>query len=248
MTRSTRMLWGMLLVAPLMGACGDSLAAPPGGEVGARDLDFVLPELKGMRAKTEVLEAQTPLEPPALPEGFSAARSGGESAYIRETYVTAGFSGTDLWFEYGMSGYGTAWAMTPKFNIQEPGRGILIDTYGRGMAANYYVPMPFSASNREEFRTSTACGLVANVSVAFKVSLGVKVEPIDASLSVQMSGYTSTSQPGCPPINGGGGGGADDPGTKTGVKICYWEIWVDMDGYIVDIVFRGCYSAGGYLT
>lgn len=259
MIRSTRMMWGMcwlLAVVPVVNGCDESPSAP-GVEVASRDLDFVLPAVRG-EPRVVAHEAGEWTEGPAgteLVADLAAARGDSkvERAYIQDKFVTAYWSDKKLIFEYGMVAYGTGYSMKPRMDIRAVDGPFAMSEVGNGISLNLgIIPTWFRPRMKEELVVGQECGLIANVSVAFTAFLGLKFDPFDLSFSSSIESRASASQPRCPAPPGSGGSGTGSGGgtieTPGGYNICYYEVWVDLDGNIVEVLLLGCHRVGGGLA
>jgi hypothetical protein len=238
----------LVCIASVVG-CGESLSPPVRGEVGMRDLELVLPAIRGEPAVATATPIETPqawLDGLATPDGFANVGSTTTSeAYIKGTYVTAGWDKDVLWYEYGMSGLGTGYEMIPWFNVARDG-ATLVERTGTGIRLNLgMIPSSFTPSMRETYRPGPTCGLTVNVKVVFKVFTGISTDLLDLSLAAQREGGAFSSQPACPPPPTKTAGTPTEepvPGGGTKITICYFEVWVDKYGQVVDYRLITCES------
>ncbi len=251
--RSAR-LWklALLLVAgPLASACGDDSLAPPdvAAEIGTRDLDVWVPPLTRTVGAVESKAIDWPADwTPGPEDGMVSIRGGGEpvdgSAYIGSTYLTSGWDGDMLWYEYGMMGMGTGYSMVPTVRILKPDGTTLLQETTSGIKLTLNpIPVSFTPSMREEIRTGIFCGLTANITVGYRSFIGIEFDAFPLALSASKTARTSSSQPGCPsPTGSGGTGGSGGGGGGYYITYCRYEAYFTAWGDLIAITFLGCTS------
>lgn len=251
MTRTMRMLWGrwwMLAVIPLAGACDEAPSAPGGA---SRDLEFVLPALKGTPATISQTAWMRPADE-ALPSRFALAVGGpeepddggtpeepGEFALIFSKYVTSSFESDEFSYEYGLSGFGTSYSMRPTYRIFRKDGSTVVTGNGAGREESLYqVPLMMRPSASERIRVGMTCGASGSATVSFTVRIDTDLR-FSWHSQANDNASSGSSQVAC--TSTGGGGGGIPPQNGSVVEICYYEVWVDRYGNIVEMIPLGCY-------
>lgn len=246
----SRKWWMMVVVlaaGPMVGACGDDSLAPMdlSAEVGAKDLDVWVPPLVPATGMVESRAIEWPADWKLSSEASQAfsrgsrGTSGESSAYIGDVFLTAGWNGDELWYEYGMMGIGTGYSMTPTVRILKPDGSELLSETGTGIKLTLSpIPVSFTPAMREVIRTGIWCGLTANISVEFRSFTGINVDAFNIGLSASRTQRTATSQPGCAPTPPGAGA----PGGGSGgyITYCRYDAWYTSWGQLIAIEFLGC--------
>lgn len=187
--------------------------------------------------------------------GESAAayvQNAGENAvaFITDRGLVAWWKGDILNYYYWLVGYGTGYEMTSEIE--------LLNSDGTefrkvaGVSVRESVPIPTFLNPTlppAKYLTRVSCGLTANVRGRFRVWLGVDV-PLKLSLEVLRESLYWTAQPGCAPVqptpspvdDGTTGGDLTPTQTSGGLKICYYSVYVDINGDIVDVTFLSCHA------
>lgn len=249
----SRVRWMMVMVlavGPLAGGCGDSLApADLDSVIGAQDLAVWVPPPAQVVGKVESMPIAWPAEwkvtaadGNAFIRGSTGDSTGGTSAYIAGTFVVAGWDGDELWYEYGMSGMGTGYAMVPTVRILKADGSTMLSETGSGIKLHLSpIPVSFTPAMREVIRTGIPCGLTANVSVEFRSFTGIEFEAFNLAFSASRTQRAATTQPGCPPSPPGSGA----PGGGSGgyITYCRYEAWYTSWGELIAIEFLGCTSS-----
>lgn len=248
-------LRGMLVLGALtIGAmaCGDALAPPAGG---AKDLEFVLPAAQGAlpgatRYRTwdePVTEAELAKLPQAQRPNLTIDATGGGTGggaqvlpVIFSKYAAGAFDEDDFTIQYGMFGFGSGYTMTPSVRITGPQGNTLLQQQGTGRTEDAPIYWYMRPHVEEAFRIPTSCGATAELKVLFEVRVGLPGIPF---VRTQESNQGIVYQRACPaPVTSSplGGGGSLPLTTYDGLYICYYEVWVDLDGAIVDVIFLRC--------
>ena len=232
-------LRGVVLFALAAGtlACGDALT-PPEGRV--RDLDFVMPSVIERPTVGQVRMWDDPATTPAVIDGVETD----EEALLPIIWshsVTALFDADMLKIEYGMSGAGTGYTMSPKITVWSSSGAKLMEQDGAGRSEDAGTYLPMRPHANETFYVPSACGAKARVALTFvaRVSLAT-ISFMQRMESEEAFGW----QPACP-VRSGGGGSTSDAGSTAGLIICYYEVWVDSAGYVVDVFLIRCEPLGG---
>lgn len=242
MLRPTRWWWGMMCVATL--ACGDEgpLEGPTVRAV-ARDLEFVLP---GVRPDSRVFSRSggdsTAARETTVPEGHASLEGEKEVIIpkIFSTSISSWFDDATLHFAYGLHGYGNGYSITPNgMLMRATDQSVILPSLGGGAGLDWLVPTYIWGNYRESRLVGVSCGLLANFSPRFEVRVslvGMKYLP---NMMEYATGSSAAQQPACPSTVGFSGNGVIT--TTTQYKICYWDIWIDSYGNVVDILPLGCY-------
>ena len=232
---------GALLASGLV-ACTEDGPTRARDEVvpGMQDLDLVLPEVKRgtPRVRQTVLNSFTPARMTIDPGDGGTAPPEAVIPKLTSYYGTVSFDGGTLRWAYGAAGAGTGWSGKPEGTVHKPDGSVLMSGLGAGYSVDWLVYQAFKFDLVEEAFVPACVGLFANFSFLFEARVNAPFLKWMGSLREQGSTTGSAAQPRCPPS---AGGGVTTTPEKGGLKICYWEVWVDLDGNVVDVIFLGCY-------
>lgn len=238
-------------------ACGDSLA-PPASE--GRDLEFALPAVQGpMPGATRYRTWDEPVsdaEIAKLPKEQrpnstldAAGGEGGEGDELRplilSKYAIGEFVEDQYRYQFGMFGFGSGYSMTPSVRIVGPAGNAIDQQQRAGRSEDAPVVWYMRPHVEDGFQVGTSCGAMAELSVLFEVRLAVKGVNY---VREQATERTNTYQRTCPlPVTSSplDGAGSLPVTTYDGVYICYYEVWVDGWGRIVDVYFIRCDQISG---
>lgn len=254
---------GALAASAGAGACADALA-PDAAAVG-RDLDVFVPSVLvspegapvdevGALRPVRVTEGTAPIS--ELKRAF-ADLSGFETVnpetaptdetaalpIIASSFLTMSINGTRLVVEYGF--FGGGWGYEMGFGGAVWGaEGNLLRPLDQSSRAEH-VPIWWymRPTRKEEFHIPAPCGATAEGVAKFTVYNGF---PGVRAMQVQDSRRAHAQQAVCEPPSSGSG--APDPTpfqTNDGLQICYYEVWVDGNGAVVDVFLVRCESLGG---
>ena len=230
--------WGMLVVAATV-ACGDAVAPA----ASSRDLEFTVPATAVAGAKF----GQSLIESPyaGAEVGPSTVDGGGQELVALENWFVKGwFEGSTFLFEYGLIGYGTGYTMSVKLFIVGPdGRNIVNESF-IGLSEDSPIPLTMRPTVRDQRGIGISCGATGTVGVRFEVRFALIIPEIGISRTMR-TGSDVSYQPNCapppPPQQGGGG----DPYDDGGVWLCWYNVWYDSQGRIVDYEEISCTKLGG---
>ena len=231
-------------------ACGDSLA-PPASE--GRDLEFVLPAAKGelptaqgYRTWDEPVTAAEIAKVEGMRQASLVDGDGNEIVpLILSTYAIGEFNDYVFRIQYGMWGFGSGYTMTPHVRIVGQSGDVLIDQLGLGRSEDAPIYWYMRPHVEESFNIPTSCGAVAQVKVQFEVRVGL---PFASFAKTQSMADKTTYQARCPtlgPSPEGGGGGSGTIERIVYGTICYFEVWVNQYGVVVDVFLIACYELSG---
>lgn len=240
----------MVLGALAMGAagCGESVGPPAEG----RDLEFVAPVTRSgvdpslQRSWDEPI---TDAERQRL-DARLAAETVDEvlPALLFSKYVTGEWNQNSLTMSYGMLGAGTGYTMSPKADFRARDGRLLESRNGLGRSEDQPIYWYMRPASSETVTIADACGVTAVVNVTFEVrSTGFSLGEPRTYRNVDIA-QTNTDQPNCSQPGGGSGGGSSgttyvNDGTR--IWLCYYEVWMDLDGDVIDVFFFGCSEVGG---
>lgn len=248
-------LRGMLVLGALtIGAmaCGDALAPPAGG---AKDLEFVLPAAQGAlpgatRYRTwdePVTEAELAKLPQAQRPNLTIDATGGGGGgdapmypLIFSKYAAGEFDEDQYRYQFGMIGFGTGYSMTPTVRVVGPAGNVIQDGQRNGRSEDLLVPLHMHPHVEDGFQISTSCGATAELRVLFEVRVVWRGSLFAREQAMEKNNAVQRACP--PPVTSSplGGGGSIPVTTYDGLYICYYEVWVDLDGVIVDVIFLRC--------
>lgn len=254
-------LRGVVLLGALVvgaGACGDSVApAAPA----VADLEFAVPAVKGQMPQAPgtrvwddpVTEADLArLRGEAVAKGIPMAslEEGGDEAllpWILSPYLVGEFDGQTLRVQGGFWGFGTGYTMAGHIRVlDETGRQI---QEGSALNRSEDAPMYWYMRPHIEspFPVPTVCGAEAWTHLSIEVRLAPPFIPEMPVARAQDSRDITTYQQRCTiPGTGPGGGSRTTYSERTTYYICYYEVWTDLDGNIVDVFLIGCTPLGSY--
>ncbi len=244
--RTMRWWWGLLCVAGM--ACGDEpvVGARPDTARASADLEFVLPAVRGtptLVRRVEVDSARADrLEDRSEPMTAQVG-DGGQLAFITQYYLAAHFDGATLNTDYGVHGWGTGWTAKPSMTVTGPDGRTLITDYGGGAGGDFLVPSYVGGDYREFYSVGGLCGASANISGYHEVRLAVIIGRFPVTKDWRSSSF-GTQQPACTSSSPTGGGSTPSEGVR--YTVCYYEVWIDLDGNVVDVIPLGCYAIGAH--
>lgn len=233
-------------------ACGDSLA-PEARE--GKDLAFVLPAAEGelpsarsYRTWNEPVSESEIAKVRATQQPATLDGSGDGDAFlpvIFSRYAVGEFVDNFYRIQYGMFGFGSGYTMSPHVRILGDAGEVLLNQFGSGLSEDapiYWYMRPHVA---ESFLLPTSCGAIAQLKVKFEVRVGLPFASLAQAGAIEDK---TTYQMRCPvrPTDQGGGGGGPGPGEPViGLTICYYELWIDGYGQIIDVYLLGCRAFTG---
>lgn len=250
-------LRGVVMLGALVvgaSACGDAVA--PAAHAAA-DLEFAAPAVRRGGPESEhykswdrpVSEAEA-----ARLMGVAVTKGGAGDASLEgeeerllplifETYVTGEYVEDRLYFRYGLLGAGTGYTMTPFVEITAADGSSKHNAVAMGRTEEAPFYFVFAPSVEEMVPAGAGCGTDAWIGVRYEVrSLKPPIMGGGASKTEQ-SRSTIARQARC--TTPGSGGGGVTIGVDEGFQICYYELWVDGNGNVVDVFFIGCRSYSG---
>lgn len=174
-------------------------------------------------------------------KGESGTKKGGGDGdtwpLIHDAYATLRFEAKKIALDYGMRGVGNFYSMAPTVDVFTMDNKKVLTHAGKGRSESWFMAAPFTFRPiaQDEIVLENDCGMHANLTVYFEAGyLGGREQKV-----VRHSAKAKA----CPnPSSGGASGG---PGTTEGgtrFTICYYEIHLDMNGYVVDVIPLGCYT------
>ncbi len=235
--RTMRWWWGMLCVAGM--ACADDpvVGARPDAARVSADLDFVLPmvrEMPSVLRGSDVGAGEADLAEIAGADAMVQAE--GSYPFIWTTFLRLAFDSTRLKYEYGMTGFGSGYTMTPSLTVLTSSGDRSSVSAGPGRSEDLFYAWRFKPTMHGYADMSRDCGMVATMHVLFEARMAGRI--VNTSRE-QRSEQTSATAPPCPPAAPTGTGGTP-VGTTYYLTVCSYELWVDLDGNIVDLLFLGC--------
>lgn len=238
-------------------ACSDSLAPRAASE---GDLEFSVPvranadamgsSFRARRLPVSELEiAQMGREVPGLLREADESGGTGDEAvvpFIWSKYLTAGFVGSEFEFKYGFVGFGTGYVMSGRVRIVNDSGRVLRDAQLERVEENLPFLLYMHPDAEGRFAVAVACGASGEMNVHFDVYAAVAGVRYAQAQQYIMRAYTQAACPTPPPPPSDGGGGPIVTETNDGLWICYYEVWMDMDGNIIDVFALGCVRIGTY--
>ncbi len=243
--------------------CGDSLG-PPHDAV--NDLVFSVAPARGVPSTTSRFRTwhrqPTPAELGMLPPG---ARGGANLTIMQGDSAPEDAPGTDdgtipwIWaadlFLYwtgneltavsGLHAWGNGYEMTSTISAFDAAGTNILPPRSRTQAENLYVNgyskmLPYMAQTEV---VPSPCGAVGHAHTKFTVFARF----VGRSARAEQYREARETQEPCPrpAENGGGGVVTTEERDSSGFQVCYYEVWVDSTGAVVDVVFLGCERIGG---
>lgn len=256
---------GALAASAGAGACADALA--PDAAAVERDLDVFVPSvlvspegapvdevgaLRPVRSTSGTVPFREGDPIPAHSVGFDGVGDpeptqgdapSDATALVLRPYLTLEFTERRLFAEYGFIGLGWGYDMSMIGDVwYEDGRHMR-PLQGTGRAEHLPFPWYLRPTKRDEFHVSSRCGATAEATARFTAFVGF---PGLKVMQVQEARRTLGQQEVCPSPETGSG--APDPvptTTNDGFQICYYEVWADQNGVIVEVFLIRCESLGG---
>ena len=254
-------LRGVVMLGALVvgaSACGDSVA--PAAHAAA-DLEFAAPAVKGPMPQapsyrtwddpvTEADIARLRGEVKAKGIDMASLEEGGDEVllpWILSPYVLGEVMDRALRVQSGFWGFGTGYTTSARIRVlDETGRVIMQET---GLERSEDAPMYWYMRPHVEqtFILPVSCGAEAWTRTNIEVRVALPGFPDMPVSRAQDTREVVTYQQRCTIPGGGPGSGSGTTYTvNTGLYICYWEVWTDLDGNIVDAFLLGCTPISGY--
>lgn len=250
--RNTRWWLGLLCLAGA--ACADG-APPLATAAGLHDLDFTLPAIRG---ELPVLDREIGEWEGASSDPTAAMPSLLEDTMkplIWSTVVTSWFRDNYYVLNYGLTGFGNYYVMRPNVQVMTDAGHALALNVSSGRSEEMGIPYYMKPFHTDRIWVDRDCGMRGNAIVSFEVGLW---GGFLGNWREHQIGSTSVDAPSChlerwtilpDGENGGAGGSGGAIGDSSGgqLYICYWDVWTDAHGRVVDALFLGCHQLpGGY--
>ncbi len=237
--RTMRWWWGMLCVAGM--ACGDEgpLGAPRDAAVPgvATDLNFVFPAVKGSPAAVQsAVASHAPEDLTDVGGGLAADVGEGTAPLIWSTSVKVAFEGKTLPYEYGMTGFGSGYSMTPRLTVRLAEGGTVDVPVGAGLSEDLFFGWRFKPKVSRVAGLQRDCGMHATLHVQFEARMAGRV--VNTSREQKLDEASAIAPP-CPP-GPTTGSGTSGSGPTYYLTICSYELWVDLDGNLIAVIPLGC--------
>lgn len=250
-------LRGVVMLGALVvgaSACGDAVA--PAAHA-ASDLEFSAPTIRNGTATSDFHGAWdrpvTAEERQALLGESSAKAGGGTTASLEDdsfvlpmiisTFLAGEYVEDMVRIEYGMLGGGTGYTMTPFFQTTDASGAVIYSGKGMGRTEEAQAWFPFAVNEKEMVPIGKWCGTDTWATVRFEARsirppiLGGGIAKTEQSDSEIIRQAECTAP--------GSGGGGSTVSVDNGFTVCFYEIWVDSYGNVVDVFFIGCRSYSG---
>ncbi|MDH5234769.1 MAG: hypothetical protein OEW77_07385 [Gemmatimonadota bacterium] len=241
--RSTRaMRWGVgAAVVAVVAACGDAVG-PPGSAGAGRDLEFAVPVGAMVLSHT-----QDTLSRAATPIGAASALDDAGGVWttprVDDYWLRAWFSGSVLVLEYGLRGVGTGYTISPSVSVVGANSQPIPISEVKGLEEDTGILMYFEPSGREQWDTRSTCGASASANANFTIRVSLPMLSKYAAWSLTEQSTARANQAPCAPPPAPTAGGEEIRGDE--LYLCWYNVWVDSLGRVVEYEELYCEKIGG---